>query len=569
MTRTALRWAVVATAVVALSACQDQLVVENPNSGNTDKVLATPADAENLLGSYYKRWHSGVYGSISSMESMMNIFSFQTYGSLANECMNSHAPFSGAGFTNNPGNTCQANKYRLYSIGSEVNRVASSFLAKLKPGTGFTLGTPARDLRAIAFAEFLNGLSLGYIAMVYDSAGIVSAATDAEDAGPLYAYTAVRDSAMAAFDRAIAAAQNPLAGGANGFPLPSTWIPSPTTFTSAEFVRLVRSYRARIRANVPRTPAERAAVDWPAVIADADGGITATHNITTNTVTGPSMAWRGQYSTFGLWHQMTPFIIGMADTSGSYASWIAAPVGNRATAGGNPFGMATPDRRFPQGASRSAQQADFAIARDCSTANTPCPRYFVNRPTANDQTTGEGWGLSQYDFVRFYGWNIAGDAGQARNGRTPLYTLEELQLLKAEGLYRAGNYAAAGAIVNTTRVRNGLAAITVFDATTPVPGGNACVPKVPQAPSFSTIGCGNLWDALKYEKRIETAFTHFAPWYLDSRGWGDLPETTPLFVATPYQDIQARGKPSSAIYGTGPGVGNAPNSTAARSSYGW
>ena len=147
MTRTSLRWAVIATAVVALSACQDQLVVENPNSGNTDKVLATPADAENLLGSYYKRWHSGVYGSIGSAESMANIFAFQTYSSLANECMNSHAPFTGAGFTNTPGNTCQSNKYRLYSIGSEVNRVASSFLAKLAPGTGYTLGTPARDLR--------------------------------------------------------------------------------------------------------------------------------------------------------------------------------------------------------------------------------------------------------------------------------------------------------------------------------------------------------------------------------------------------------------------------------------
>ena len=569
MTRNFLRWALLGAAAVTLAACQDTLVVDNPNSGNTDKVLATPADAENLLGSYYKRWHSGVYGSIGSAESMANIFAFQTYSSLANECMNSHAPFSGAGFTNTPGNTCQSNKYRLYSIGSEVNRVASSFLAKLQPGTGFTLGTPARDLRARAFAEFLNGLSLGYIAMVYDSAGIVSAGTGAEDAGPLYSYTAVRDSALAAFDRAIIAAQNPAANGAGGFPIPSTWIPSPTSFSTTEFVKLVKAYRARIRANVARTPAERAAVDWAAVIADADGGITATHQITTNTVTGPTLAWRAQYSTFGLWHQMPPFFIGMADTSGSYASWIAAAVGSRATAGGSPFGMATPDLRFPQGASRAAQQADFALAQ-CSVAATTCKRYFVNRPTANDQTTGEGWGISQYDFARFYSWYLKGDAGTGQNGSSPIYTLEELQLLKAEGLYRAGNYAAAGAIVNTTRTRNGLAAITTFDATTPVPGaGNSCVPKVPQAPNYNTVGCGTLWDALKYEKRIETAFTHYMPWYLDARGWGDLATDVPLFLATPYQDIQARGKPNSAIYGTGPGVGNAPNSSAARSVYGW
>jgi len=99
-----------------------------------------------------------------------------------------------------------------------------------------------------------------------------------------------------------------------------------------------------------------------------------------------------------------------------------------------------------------------------------------------------------------------------------------------------------------------------------VPGGNACVPKVP---SGSTISCGNLWEALKYEKRIETAYTTYSPWYLDNRGWGDLAETTPLFWAVPYQDLQARGVALANIYGAGLGVGNAPNSTAAKSAYGW
>ena len=30
-------------------------------------------------------------------------------------------------------------------------------------------------------------------------------------------------------------------------------------------------------------------------------------------------------------------------------------------------------------------------------------------------------------------------------------------------------------------------------------------------------------------------------WYLDSRGWGDLPEGTALFWAVPYQELQSRG----------------------------
>ncbi|MEP6834805.1 MAG: hypothetical protein ABJB74_15530, partial [Gemmatimonas sp.] len=138
----------------------------------------------------------------------------------------------------------------------------------------------------------------------------------------------------------------------------------------------------------------------------------------------------------------------------------------------------------------------------------------------------------------------------------------------AEGMYRTGNFSGAAALVNVTRLKNGLPAITAFDATTPVPGGANCVPKVPVAP-FNVVACGNLWEALKYEKRIETAYTSYAPWFLDGRGWGDLPKDTPLFWAVPFQDLQARLKPISAIYGAGPGVGTAAGSSAALSVYGW
>jgi hypothetical protein len=78
-----------------------------------------------------------------------------------------------------------------------------------------------------------------------------------------------------------------------------------------------------------------------------------------------------------------------------------------------------------------------------------------------------------------------------------------------------------------------------------------------------------MFEAMKWEKRIEEAYTHFAPWYLDGRGWGDLPEATALFWAVPYQDLQARGYAVSSIYGAGIGAGNAPNSAAGKSTYGW
>ncbi len=416
-------------------------------------------------------------------------------------------------------------------------------------------------------------MSIGSAALFYDSLGVVSVSQSTQDAGKLISYKDAGDSALAhlqkALDYANAAGTDP-----NGFPIPATWMPSPTSYTQAEFIKLIRSYRARIRANLARTPTERAAVDWASVVADAQNGITADEDVTANTTAGPNMSgWRSQYDAFTTWHQMPPFIIGWADTSGNYPAWIATALGARG-AGSTNFFMATPDLRFPQGDNRTAQQNDFKI-QTCEVAQVgpaySCKRYFVNRPAANDQFAGPGWGYSQYDFARFHGWVHNGDAGSGRNGTTPIFVKPEIDMLQAEGLYRQGNYAGAAALVNITRTRNGLPAITAFDATSPVPGSaTTCIPKVPQAPNFTTVGCGKLLDAIKYEKYIETAYTSFSPWYLDERGWGDMPANTPIFWATPYQDLQARGKSLAQIYGTGPGAGNAPNSVAVGpTTYGW
>jgi hypothetical protein len=45
---------------------------------------------------------------------------------------------------------------------------------------------------------------------------------------------------------------------------------------------------------------------------------------------------------------------------------------------------------------------------------------------------------------------------------------------------------------------------------------------------------------MKWEKRMETAFTGPYMWYLDGRGWGDLPVGTALMWPTPFQEIDTR-----------------------------
>ena len=417
------------TAAASVGACND-LVVTNPNSGETARVLGTANDAEALIGTYYKRWATGVYGSVTDLQGMAANLSMMNYSGALDNCQNNHLPFTGASNFNYPASFCSGAQVRLFTYMGEVNRVTASFLKQLNGG--LELGSSARDARARAWANFLNGLALGYTAMMYDSGAVVTPTMDAEDPGVLIGHLALADSAAASFQRAIDEANKPVTGD-QGFPIPNAWLPSPTVWTAAEFTKLVRSYRARIMANVAWSPAERAARNWAAIIADAQNGITSDHLIVTSTTVGPTDARRAIFDSYGIAHQMPPFFIGMADVSGSYAAWIATPVGQRGV-GPQGFFMVTPDLRFPQGATRAAQQADFAIS-SCQAAGSVCKRYFVNR-NGNDVFSGDGWGYSNYDFVRFHPWRVAGDAGIAQNGTTPYMVFAEIDLLRAEGLYR-------------------------------------------------------------------------------------------------------------------------------------
>lgn len=565
MLRNILRYAALA-GVIGVSACD--LAVENPVSPPTEKVLASPDDTESLLGSYYRRWHAGMYGSGTNVWLMSTVMSFESYSSLNNFCMNERVGFPRAPNNNAISNSCAAEQSRVYFYMEEVVRVASNILGSLNDesfqaaatGAGWT---PGQIPRAKAFAEFLRGLALGYLALTYHEAAVVSVGQAGDDPGQLARYDVVADSAFVAFENALSHASAAQTAEA-AISIPQEWIPTTNTLNMANFARLIRSYRARIRANVARTPAERANdVNWAEVIADATAGIQVDHDNITDRTAGPFDEGVRLLNAYGLWHQMPPFIIGMADTSTSYPNWIAEPIETRGSA--TLFHLSTPDQRFPQGTSRAAQQADFRV-EDCQPlADGGCPRYVRNRPANRDLAAS--WGSSEYDFVRFYPWAYLGDGSSPRVGPMIFFTKAELDLLEAEGQLRAGNFARAATLINRTRVANGgLNAVSPTAAGTPLIPTHPCVPRVPVNASPNgggTTQCGDLMEALKYEKRLETSQTHFMAWFIEGRGWGDLPQGTPVDWATPYQDLQAR---RLDIYSSGSGMRVEPAGT---STYGW
>lgn len=540
-----LRYAATLTALGALSglvACSDPLEVENEDNPDRGRVLARPSDVEGLAASLYQRITSATLGAIARTNTGMMTASLMNGSGLANNGLGPRGNMPRGQIDNSRGNPYPTENYQDFNIHSQVARTASDILARAK-GEGFSLGSAANDDRMIAFTHFNYGVALGNLALVYDSAGIPRPADAATDVPELVGYPEVMAAALQELDSALLYAAKPGTAA-----LPASWL-NGNAMPMAEFQKLVHSYKARLRANVARTPAENEAVDWNAVVADAAAGITGDFEIAMDPVNGWDVAWLAGTLHFRdvNWHQMTPYIIGMADTSGAYADWLATPRDQR-----TPFLIRTPDERFPSGDTRAAQNA-------VGQGVLPAGVYFRNRDPGLDNPA-LGWQNSQYDHYR---WRAFANAN--RIGRFPVFTRAENDMLAAEGYIRTGQVAQATPLIDRYRVPNGLPALTgrVSDTEQPVPGGNACVPQVPASATSTTLECGNVLEAMKWEKRIESAYTGYGVWFFDSRRWGDLPEGTAIQWPVPFQELDARLKP---LYNLG-GAGNP--GAAAPSNYGF
>lgn len=513
--------------LIGVVACENTLVVDNTNDPDRDRALSRPADVEAFISNTYAQIQNATLGgSNDALQTQLQVMGMENTSALANFAMGPRGAIPRTPIENTRNSTGSGGNYRDFQVLHRAARMATIGISRLDV---LTLGSPALDARARAFARFVQGVAFGNLALAYDSASIVSETDDPQGIVPLSGYQDVMAAAYVMLDSAITIARARPAS----FPLPVGWI-SGNALDTTGFFRFIRSYKARFRAGVARSPAERAAADWNAVIADANAGITADFNIACNPATGWDVVWPIQAYATGPanWHQMSQFWMGMADGSGGYDAWLALPNASRA-----PFLVVSADRRFPQGATRTAQIADTSRPNYRTFTGFP----YVRARQAGEDQPGQPLQISMYDFYRSRSFFVAG-----RIANYPIMTRAEMRLLAAEGYIRTGNFGAATARIDSSRVTNGglpsVAALT--DTITAVPGAGACVPRVPDANAtagpYRASKCGTLWDALKWEYRIETAYAGYGMWYFAGRGWGDLPEGTALYWPVPYQEMDTR-----------------------------
>ena len=505
-------------AITVLAAgCQD-LEVTNPNRPDARRATSQPGATEAFVASSFRKWwpvagHDDYPSWALSTIAREITSGFADFGQLEL----SAEPRSA--WNNSPvnarNNVTEEPWYELYGANSAVTD------AIIAINGGLIITDTATTQRTKAFAKFMQGVSHGYLGLYFDSAFVVDEKLDLDTitVPRLQPYPVVIARAIEMLDSAIA-----IANATTNFTLPATsWFHTATT--RDQFVRLAHSFAARLMVYSARTPAERAAVNWPAVIARVDAGITTNFA----PVGQPDILWddwkrlvarvrqASRPSDFG---RPSYWLIGPADSTQGWVNWVAMPVANR-----RGFQMRTRDRRI-QGAGGPA---------------TPGSYVGFNQNDIFAASRGT-YRFSWYYFHR-YG---TGDTWQ--NGALPAMLTSEMQLLKAEGLMRGGQSALALPIINATRTTNGqLPAVTIDGP----PPGAGCVPRQMDG------DCGSLWDALRYEKGIEGIGVSGVIAYFDARGWGTLPQASLLHLPVPGRELAILRRDLYTYGGPG-GNGSAP-----------
>lgn len=513
--------AVGALLLAGTAACAD-LDVANPNDANQERALSSAGDVVSLISSSYNSWFTGNY-SYDGPGLFLSNASFQHTAPWANGGMEFYGRIPRQATANDPAHPEYLHLTSAWYQSYRAIAGASEGLRSLEDPAIAEELTATEIVRAQAFGKFVLANAHATLAILFDNGFIVDETVAVfDDQGfpiplPAVSYQEMLDAALGYFDQAIALAE------ANEFEIPTSWLQA-SGLTSEDLALISHSFKARYRAAVARTPEERAAVDWTAVIADVRAGITEDFSMDMDANNG----WYQEmldYGTSNGWSQSPYFIYGMADQSGNYQAWLDLPISAKDVnlPNGDPVLIVTPDLRFPQGATLEEQQDSAGIYFET-------PTNIANVHARPDRGT---WRWSYYKDYRHDLYNAWADFTHNE------IDYNEMRLLEAEGLYRQGQLQAAADLINVTRVAAGL------NATDAAGTNTSCVPRLPDE------SCGDLFEMLKWEKRLEVVFEGLlgAPWYFDSRGWGDLWIGTPLQFPVPCKEVQVLSLPQCNSYG--------------------
>jgi hypothetical protein len=520
------------SAALLVGACQS-LDVTNTNAPGVEEAFATPGNVETALGSAFKTWWAAVNGDdvrqtvtyrpVMPLAGLAGILTSASnlgqFDDLALEPRSEYNNFDAGQWVN------RLPYQQYYAAIALTNDVLHAIDGGMKLGT-VDAASPngSATNRGRIWAMFIQGLSHTYLGMYFDKALIVDPTKPIDvfstDFRP---YPEVLAHGIAQLNQTIALAQANLADTLKS---PTSWV-NGVSYTNADVIKMANSMIARAKVYGARNPTERAAVNWNDVLALLDKGISAP-GFTYSTGARQGFIQQADANIKGTRHyyvvagqlqtdaRPSNYLLGPADTSGRYQTWLAAPQSAKA-----PFIVATPDRRIHGAGGPTTTGTLF--------------RYLAS------QTMSSTKGVYLQSNYRSVKYGTVSDTGT--RGLNSTMTPTEMNFLRAEAYIRLGRQADALPLINPSRVAAGLPPVTVAGP----PNTPGCVPKKDSG------ACGDLMDALMYEKRIMNYATEITIDFADARGWGKLMKGSLMQLPVPGRELQTLGLPGYSFGGSLPG----------------
>ena len=249
--------------VIAYS-CHKDLEIPNTNDPDLEIVISTPAGISSLSKSTFYNWYMTVTSSISPRMAMW-VMADQGTCSWANSGMYHLSLEPRIGFNNNTSYTYasifEAYYQDLYSTLFIANNTIKAVNAGISIGED---GEENEQVKAVGY--FIQGISLGYIGLVYDKAFIVDEFTENSLDVPPSDYHAILEKAIKSLDKCIEVCEN------NHFTISDDWV-NGSTYSSSELAQLANSFAARLLVYGSRTAKQNEQIDWAKVLDYANKGI--------------------------------------------------------------------------------------------------------------------------------------------------------------------------------------------------------------------------------------------------------------------------------------------------------
>ncbi|MBN2632145.1 MAG: hypothetical protein JXR66_01215 [Bacteroidales bacterium] len=404
---------------VLLAGCES-LEVKNENDPDFKTAFSNPSDVKGVAGSLINAWYQTTQ-EYDGPALMLWTGSDAGTCSWGNANMRWFSNEPRVAFDNTPAYTdavVSENYYAgLYSTLSYANDVMSKIA---KEGMVFTADDGTDETPLVeAIARLSQGLTLGYLGLIYDKVFIVTENTDITQTIATSPYKDVIDTALLFLDECIDICES------STFVLPSGWITG-GTYDQTKIGELANTVAALLLSYSPRSKAENDAVDWTRVLGYANNGLT--YDFTPECDGIKWYSYFQYYSYWGGWGQTDMRLVNMMD-SRFPSRWADADVWDVLPAPVTSHTDGIDDRIF----------TDFEFLDECGFKTERGYYHFsCYRGTRQDDYIAN-------EFV----------------GPTPVFLKAENDLLKAEALLHTSGLVPAQTIINNgTRVtRGGLAPI--------------------------------------------------------------------------------------------------------------